>query len=98
MAGDEPGGDLSVGDRIIASLLFNTGWPLILIGLEPIGQVLITGNQILSYWAAAVILGLGAGLLISSFLWPPSKPETREFFTRLLAPIVSRKIPFAICS
>lgn len=96
MAGDEPGADLSVGDRIIVSLLFNTGWPLILIGLEPIGQDLITGHQVISYSAAAAIIIAGAVFLTSSYLWPPSKPETRELFAKFLSPIAARSKSIAV--
>lgn len=90
MAGDEPGSNLSTGDKLIASLLYNFGWMILLVGLELIAQALVMGAQILSYWAEAGVITFGTLLLVASYLWPPSKPETREFFTRILAPLAAR--------
>jgi hypothetical protein len=90
MAGDEPGSNLSTGDKLIASLLYNFGWMILLVGLELIAQALVMGAQILSYWAEAGVITFGTLLLVASYLWPPSRPETREFFTQILAPLAAR--------
>jgi len=98
MAGDEPGSNLSTGDKLIANLLYNFGWMILLVGLELIAQALVIGAQILNYWAEAGVIIAGTTLLAASYLWPPSKPETKEFFTKLLSPIAARSRSLALAA
>lgn len=96
MSGTEPGTDLPLADKLVASAMFNAGWILLLVGFEPIGQLVISGTPIYSYWGDAFVMTLGAAFFIGSYLWPPSKPEHREFLHRLFDPFVRRRVTLGL--
>jgi hypothetical protein len=84
---DEPSAQLALGDRLIAGVLLNVGWILLLIGLEPVGARLITGAKIYSVAAVFVLTALGLLSLVAGIAWPPSSQEVRTLLTPVITPI-----------
>ncbi len=84
---DEPTTGLSLTDRLIAGILLNIGWIVMLIGLEPVGASLITGSKLSSVWAVIIITVIGLAALVAGLTWPPSNPETRELVASVVEPV-----------
>jgi hypothetical protein len=88
---DEPGSEnVKLIDKIIASILFNVGVLVVLIGLEPIGSALTMGTSIYSYSAILILIICGLLLISTSYLWPPTRAGIKSVAALVSWPIESR--------